>query len=162
MSKSNTISQGQGRFIGMDLSDKQGTVVGLDPEGRVVEEGVVAMTPAAVDRYFGRRGRARIAIEAGTHSPWVSRALEDAGHEVIVANSRQIPLTFRSNRKNDRVDAASLARLARLDPELLHPMKHRSQTAQEDPIVHRTSLSAMSAYGSGAQLSNPSRHQDGP
>jgi len=138
VSKSNTISQGQGRFIGMDLSDKQGTVVGLDPEGRVVEEGVVAMTPAGVDRYFGRRERARIAIEAGTHSPWVSRALEAAGHEVIVANSRQIPLIFRSNRKNDRVDAASLARLARLDPQLLHPMKHRSQTAQEDLAVLRS------------------------
>jgi transposase len=79
-----------------------------------------------------------VAIEAGTHSPWVSRALEAAGHEVIVANSRQVPLIFRSTRKNDRVDATSLARLARLDPQLLHPMKHRSEQAQEDLAVLRS------------------------
>jgi transposase len=36
----------------------------------------------------------RIAIEAGTHSPWVSRVLEECGHEVLVANARKIRLIY--------------------------------------------------------------------
>jgi transposase len=138
MKKSNIVGLAEGKFVGFDLSDRKGNLVALDAEGMVVEEALVPMTPTGIERCFGGRERCRVAIEAGTHSPWVSRALAEAGHEVIVANSRQIPLIFRSNRKNDRMDATSLARLARLDPELLHPLKHRSEKAQEELAVLRS------------------------
>lgn len=138
MGNISTVGQGTGDFIGMDLSDKRATVVVINSEGLVVEEDSVPVTPAGLSSYLSGRDRSRVAIEAGTHSPWVSRIIEGSGHEVIVANSRQIPLIFRSNRKNDRVDATSLARLARLDPELLHPMKHRTEKAQEDLAVLRS------------------------
>jgi len=36
----------------------------------------------------------RIAIEAGTHSPWASRVLEECGHEVLVANARKLRLIY--------------------------------------------------------------------
>jgi transposase len=74
--------------------------------------------------------RSRIALEIGTHSPWVSRLLKELGHEVIVANARKVRLIGESRKKDDRLDAQSLARLARLDPELLYPVKHRSAEAQ--------------------------------
>jgi len=127
-----------GRFVGLDISDKQGTYVVLAEDGRIVEEGKVAMTPAGLERCFGDHEPCRVALETGTHSPWASRALTAMGHEVIVANARQVPLIFRSNRKNDRLDALSLAKLARLDPELLHPITHRSTQAQQDLAVLRS------------------------
>jgi transposase len=73
-----------------------------------------------------------VAIEVGTHSPWVSRELKKYGHEVIVANARQVKLISQSSRKNDKLDAQMLARLARMDPGLLRPIRHRSEDAQKD------------------------------
>jgi len=81
---------------------------------------------------FQKMARCRIAIEVGTHSPWVSRLLANLGFEVIVANARQVQLISASSRKNDRVDAQMLARLARVDPELLRPIRHRSEQGQAD------------------------------
>jgi transposase len=81
--------------------------------------------------------RSRIALEIGTHSPWISRLLSDLGHEVIVANARKVRLIGESRKKDDRLDAQTLARLARIDPELLYPVKHRSAQAQADLTVIR-------------------------
>ena len=76
--------------------------------------------------------------ETGTHSPWVSRLLTAQGHEVIVAHAQKMRLITKSRRKDDRLDARSLARLARIDPELLSPVKHRSAQAQ----LHLTEIRA--------------------
>jgi len=69
-------------------------------------------------------------METGTHSPWVSRLLTQLGHEVIVAHAQKVELITKSTRKDDRHDAKTLARLARIDPELLGPVRHRSAKAQ--------------------------------
>jgi transposase len=129
---------GKASVIGLDLSDVEGTYVGLDGSGKVVEEGKVGMRKAALEAMFWGRPRTRIAIEAGTHSPWVSRLLAGLGHEVIIANPRQLALIYRNRRKSDRVDATTLARLARSDPELLHPLRHRGEQAQRDLAVLRS------------------------
>ena len=71
------------------------------------------------------------------HSPWVSRVLNELGHEVIVAHARNVRLIGESRRKDDRLDAQTLARLARVDPQLLCPVKHRSAKAQADLTVIR-------------------------
>jgi transposase len=76
--------------------------------------------------------RCRIALEVGTHSPWINRLQTKLGHEVIVANARQVKLISASSRKDDRLDAQMLARLARVDPKLLSPIRHRSEEAQAD------------------------------
>jgi transposase len=86
---------------------------------------------------FGSMPRSRIALETGTHSPWVSRLLSELGHEVIVAHARNVRLIGESRRKDDRLDAQTLARLARIDPQLLCPVKHRSAKAQADLTVIR-------------------------
>ena len=82
-------------------------------------------------------GRCRIALEVVGHSPWLSRLLASFGHEAIVANPRQGKLITQSRRKNDRLDAKTLARLARVDPELLRPIQHRSEKAQRHLMVIR-------------------------
>jgi transposase len=102
----------------------------LNGTGEVVEEGKVATTKKGLVQAFGARPRCRIALEVGTHSPWVSRLLSSWGHEAIVANARQVKLISQSSRKDDRLDAQTLARLARADPQLLRPIRHRSEAAQ--------------------------------
>jgi transposase len=86
---------------------------------------------------FGAMPRSRIALETGMHSPWISRLLTELGHEVIVAHARNVRLIGESRKKDDRMDAQTLARLARIDPQLLSPVKHRSAKAQADLTVIR-------------------------
>lgn len=126
-----------GMTIGMDLGDKMSRYCVLDGHGEVVEEGSVGTGKKALAQKYGARRRCRIAIEAGTHSAWVSRILSGWGHEVIVANARQVQLISHSSRKDDRVDARTLARLARVDPQLLRPIRHRSEQAQQHLTVIR-------------------------
>jgi transposase len=148
MKKRNSSQQGQKRTvktkrpqesvtIGMDLGDRTSRYYMLSGEGEMLREGQVATTKAGMTETFGRFGRARIAIEVGTHSPWVSRLLRGLGHEVIVANPRQVKLITERSRKDDRLDAQTLARLARIDPQLLRPIQHRSEKAQGALMVIR-------------------------
>ena len=123
--------------IGMDLGDKTSRYCVLDQEGQVLQERSVGTTRKAMMQVFGVLGRRRIAIEVGTHSPWLSRLLKSLGHEVIVANARQVKLISQSSRKDDRLDAQTLARLARVDPQLLRPIRHRSEKAQGHLMVIR-------------------------
>jgi len=123
--------------VGMDLGDRSSRFCVLDGEGKILQESSVATKSKAIRAIFGGMERCRIALEVGTHSPWVSRLLSELGHEVIVANAREVKLISASSRKNDRVDARTLARLARVDPELLRPIRHRSREAQEHLMVIR-------------------------
>jgi transposase len=116
---------------GLDLGDKYSYLCLIDQQsGEVVEEGRLRTTPEALRRCFASEQSLRIAIEAGTHSPWASRVLEECGHEVLVANARKIRLIYANKRKTDEIDAENLARLARLDPQLLYPLKHRAEESQ--------------------------------
>src|SRR5919202_5106302 len=116
---------------GLDLGDKYSHLCLLDTRsGEVVEEGRLRTTPETLKRRFSGCGPMRIAIETGTHSPWVSRLLEDCGHAVLVANARKLRLIHQNKRKTDKIDAENLARLARLDPKLLAPLEHRDEHTQ--------------------------------
>ena len=77
-------------------------------------------------------------MEVGTHSRWSSHLLTGLGHDVLVANARKLRAIYHNPRKGDRADAEILARLARLDPELLSPIHHRSPQAQADLAVLRS------------------------
>lgn len=116
--------------IGMDLGDKSSRCCAVDEAGEVLFERSVATTKKGLTQLFGALARCRVALEVGSHSPWVSRLLTRLGHEVIVANARQVKLITQSTRKDDKLDARTLARLARIDPELLRPIRHRSEQAQ--------------------------------
>jgi transposase len=123
--------------VGIDLGDKQSKYCVLDLQGKPIGDGIVATTSAALRLLFSAKGRMRIALEVGTHSPWVSRLLEELGHEVIVANPRKLRLITESDAKNDHADAALLARLAYAGPDLLSPVEHRSAQVQNDLAVVR-------------------------
>src|SRR5215213_6424985 len=118
-------------IVGIDLGDRYSHLCLLDAEnGEVIEESRIATNREAFERRFSGAEPMRVAIEASTHSPWVSRILEEHGHEVLVANARKVPLIYGEGRKTDRVDTEKLARLARLDPKLLSPIKHRGESSQ--------------------------------
>jgi len=121
--------------IGLDLGDKTSRYCVLDGHGEVAKEGSVATTKKGMAQVFGAMRRCRIALEVGRHSPWVSRLLSSFGHEVIVAHARQVKLIRASSRKDDRLDAETLARLARVDRQWLRPIRHRSQEAPGDLLV---------------------------
>ncbi len=123
--------------IGLDLGDRWSWYCVLDETGKIRLEQRVSTTPKAMDEAFGGMPRCRIALETGMHSPWVSRRLSQLGHEVIVAHARNVRLIGESRKKDDRLDAQTLARLARIDPQLLCPVKHRSAKAQADLTVIR-------------------------
>jgi transposase len=124
--------------IGLDLGDRKSRTCEVDATGRVVRRASVATTVVGLQQYFGGRERCRVALEVGTHSPWVSRVLEELGHETIVGNPAEIYGKRRRSKRNDDRDAEFLARQGRADPELLHPIQHRSAQAQEDLALLRS------------------------
>jgi transposase len=135
MSKS--ITAGSGLTIGLDLGDKYSEACVLDAAGEVLETFRVRTTQPALDRALSRFESARVVLEVGTNSPWVSRLVARHGHEVIVANPRRVRLIAQNDSKSDRFDAELLARLGRLDPSLLSPIVHRGEQAQRDLVLIR-------------------------
>ena len=127
--------------IGLDLGDRTSRYCILNEAGEVIWESNLATTPKGIEEVFSRIPRSQIALETGTHSPWLSRQLTQLGHGVIVAHARNVRLIWDSSRKDDRLDARTLARLARIDPGLLSPVRHRSAKAQ----IHLTVIRARAA-----------------
>jgi transposase len=127
--------------IGLDLGDRASYYCILDEAGQVILEQELATTAKGFEQAFSKIPRSRVAMETGTHSPWISRQLSQYGHEVIVAHARNVRLISESSRKDDRLDARTLARLARIDPALLGPVRHRSAKAQ----IHLTVIRARAA-----------------
>ena len=141
----NMIFKGHKLTIGVDLGDRWSNYCVLDEAGEVLLEQKVATTPEGMKQTFERIPRSLIAMETGTHSPWVSRLLKELGHEVLVAHAQRVELISKSTRKDDRHDARTLARLARIDPELLGPVRHRSAKAQIHLAVIRARAALVSA-----------------
>ena len=127
--------------VGLDLGDKRSHYCVVDPSGEVSCRKSVSTTPRALRTHFARLrtlGVDRVALEVGSHSPWVSRLLSAQGFEVRVATPREVAAIAKGQRKSDRVDAELLARLARVDPKLLRPIQHRGPKAQADLAVVRS------------------------
>jgi transposase len=121
-----------GETIGIDLGDKVSRYCKLNAEGEVIEEGSFQNTESSIKKHFGSLKPTRIAMETGTQSGWISRLLKSYGHEVLVAHARDLQGISRSGHKNDRNDAEKLGRYARLDPQLLNPIEHRTEQQQAD------------------------------
>jgi len=123
---------------GMDLGDNYSHLCLIDTEsGELIEVSRLRTTPEAMRRRFDSERPLHVAVEVGTHSPWVSRLLEECGHEVLIANPRKTRLIYGEKRKTDKLDAEKLARLARADPELLYPVEHRGCDSQAHlAVVH--------------------------
>ena len=120
--------------IGVDLGDRWSRYCVLDQSGCIIEEDRVRTTAEALEQRFGKAPATRMVLEAGTHSPWVSRQLENYGHEVVVANAHKVRMIY----NNDRLDARMLARLGRVDVNLLALIRHRRAGTQADLAVVRS------------------------
>jgi transposase len=132
--------------IGLDLGDRRSQFgVVAQESGEILEEGEVATTPRALGDFFARWSGSRVVIEVGPHSPWVSRLARKAVREVLVANPRKLKFIFGNRRKCDQVDARALARVGRLDPELLSPVEHRGESAQRDLAALRARSALVAA-----------------
>lgn len=118
--------------IGLDIGDRYIDLCALDTDGEVIERAKLPTRTPALQARFQGVAPMRLVLETGKHSPWISRALQGWGHEVLVANARRVHLIGRDHRKNDTSDAETLARIGRMDPRLLKPIRHRSETTQAD------------------------------
>jgi transposase len=131
----------------MDIGDRWTQLCIVDSLGAITQETRVRTRPQVLEEFFASFATLRIALEVGNHSPWISRLLEAQGHEVLVANPRKLRLIYQNPRKDDRIDAQYLAKLARTEPSLLHPMRHRSQETQLDLLVIRARASLVEVRG---------------
>lgn len=123
--------------VGVDIGDRSCEICVLDPSGAVIERAQVPTTPVALKRFFSRLEPAQVALEVGTHSPWVNRLVAACGHKVFVANPRKLRAIWDNVNKNDRNDAHLLAEILQLKPSLLSPVRHRGEAAQLELAVVR-------------------------
>jgi transposase len=124
--------------IGLDVSDRQTTCVAIGGAGEIIDRRKISTRAVQIDEWAATLKPTTMALEAGPHSPWMSRLLIRHGHEVIVANAAKVPSIGRSRSKSDWRDAEQLARLARFDRSMLHPIEHRGETTQRDLQVIRS------------------------
>lgn len=135
MRKSKKEDRGPGGYtIGLDWGDKTSQYCVLDGAGEMVAEGSVSTSRTALEAHFKSYAGSVVALEAGTHSGWVSRWLKQLGLETVVANPRKVRLIAESTQKSDSEDARMLARL---DRKLLFEIHHRNEAAQLDLTVIR-------------------------
>ena len=125
----------QQTVIGLDLGDKNHTICVTGAGGKVDKEFAIANQRKELERLAADYPKARVAMEVGTHSPWISRLLKAKGMEVFVANSRKLRAIYENERKSDQRDARMLAKIARLDPDLLSPVRHISEDGQKDLLL---------------------------
>jgi transposase len=141
--------------VGIDVGDRRSRYAMVNRAGKLIEEGELVNTAAGLAGVFEDLPAARVALETGAQSGWIARALEEWGHEVLVGNARELRGIWQAVRKNDRRDAAKLARYARADPALLHATRVRSQQAQlelselraRDALVRARTLLVNAARG---------------
>jgi transposase len=123
--------------IGLDLSDRTFQFCELNRNGEVQSEGQRKLDPASLKKYLAGQPKARVALETGGQSAWVREVIEQMGHEAVVANARELQAVTGRSQRTDHHDARQLARLARVDCQLLHPVALRNSGEQADLFVIR-------------------------
>jgi len=123
--------------VGVDLGDQWSNYCILGLDGETLAEGQLPTTRQDFAEFFQSMATARVVMEVGTHSAWGRDVVAGCGHEVLVANSRQMEGPKRRKRKNDRIDARKLARVGRVDPQSLCAIEHRSAEVRQDLVAVR-------------------------
>ena len=124
--------------IGVDIGDRDSSFYVLDPKGEFVDSGRIPTRIDAFRKFFSSVEPSIVALETGTHSLWITWLLEDLGHEVLLANARELRMIFESKKKNDKIDAQTLCRAARFDRKLLHLVKPRTKECHADLMTLRS------------------------
>lgn len=121
-----------GSTVGFDIGDRWTHAAVLASNGELLLEDRIESREPAIRRWLMKLRGCVVAMEVGTHSRWMAKVAVDCGHEAVVANPRRLRLIYDDDNKHDRLDAQKLARLARFDRELLHPVHHRPEQEQAD------------------------------
>ena len=125
----------QQTIIGVDLGDTKHALCVTDKDGNILKEYFITNTKLSFKKLIEAYPESLVAIEVGTHSPWVSRYLKELGACVVVANARKLRVIYTNERKSDELDARMLAKIARLDIDLLHPIQHGTEEQQRDSLL---------------------------
>lgn len=137
MSKRNT--NRPAHSIGLDIGDKKSRYCLMNEDEEFLREGWVNTTRGAVIREFSKFPRARVIMEAGTHSAWLQEAIEECGHDAVVANPREVGRKYLSKtKKTDKTDARTLAHLGLVSDVFIAPITHRSRSCQVDLSLIRS------------------------
>jgi transposase len=123
--------------IGIDLSDRTFRYCALNAQGKIVEEGERRLDPGSLRKFLASQPTARVALETGGHSAWVQQVIQESGRQAVVANARELEAVTGRSHRSDHHDARQLARLARVDAQLLHPVRLRDPQQQADLFVVR-------------------------
>lgn len=121
-----------GSIVGLDIGDRWTHAAVLGSNGELLLEDRIESREPAIRRWLTKLSGCVVAMEVGGHSRWMAKVGAECGHEVLVANPRKLRLIYGDDNKHDRLDAKKLARLARLDRELLNPVQHRPEQEQAD------------------------------
>jgi transposase len=121
--------------IGIDLGDKKHHICVTNKNGKILKEFSIPNTRNHLIALASDYPKALVALEVGTHSPWISRLLMTQKMQVIVANARKVRAIYTNDRKSDLIDARMLAKLVRVDPDLLCPIRHGSEQTQKVFLV---------------------------
>lgn len=125
----------QQTIIGVDLGDIKHAICVTDKDGIILKEYFITNTKQSFKKLTDTYPQSLVAIEVGTHSPWVSRYLTQLGAKVVVANARKLRAIYTNERKSDELDARMLAKIVRLDIDLLHPVTHQTEDQQRDSLL---------------------------
>ena len=141
--------------IGMDLGNKKHAVCALDQAGNVMWRKDVANTPEALTAFFEENADATVAMETGLCCRWISALAKSCGCDVVVGNARKLAAIWMGKQKNDENDALMIAKLARADRELFHPVALRDDERHEmvqvielrDVVVSQRTQAVISVRG---------------
>ncbi|NCG13062.1 MAG: IS110 family transposase [Planctomycetia bacterium] len=122
-------------IIGIDLGDKQHAICVTDRKGNILKEFSIRNRIEELKNLADQYPNSVVAMEVGTHSPWISRLFAEHGLQVFVANARKLRAIYTNPRKSDELDAQMLAKIAGFDPELLSPITHSSLCSQQDMLA---------------------------
>jgi transposase len=98
---------------GIDVAMKSSSVCILDGRGAVVLEQSISTDEVGLGSVLSGRRRMRCVLEAGPLAEWMSKLLEQMGHEAVVIDARKAKGVIRTKKKTDRLDARNLARMGK-------------------------------------------------
>ncbi|MEO0650834.1 MAG: IS110 family transposase [Planctomycetota bacterium] len=132
-----TVTSTNSLFLGLDVGDRKTHFCLINEDREVVRRGHFATCQEGLAKALSKLPRCQVTLEAGSQSPWMSSELREAGFGVLVADPRKAAALVRGQRKTDRRDAESLARLLQGMPEMLGRVYHRGAQAQADLATMR-------------------------
>lgn len=102
-------------YAGMDIGSKECAAVVIDTKGKQIDSAVFKTTERNMIAFFSKHPKARVLIEECEMAAWVRASVTPHVALVTVCDPKRNAWVAKGGNKNDRVDAAKLAELMRLN-----------------------------------------------